>query len=166
MKGMILGLALASAFVATSAHDAAAQYRDRSFGYHGWGPRVGLAIDADQVVGGAHFDFGELFPQVRMQPNAELGFGDDARTLEINVPLHFRFAESFDVWSPYAGAELGWILAWLDDVDDQSDLGLKIVGGFERHISSGDKFFLEARVAVAGDYTHDWKFIAGWTFYQ
>lgn len=165
MKRMILTLALAGALTAALAGGAAAQYRDRSFGYHGWGPRVGLSIDPDQVVGGVHIDLGELFPQVRMQPNAELGFGDDMRTFELNVPLHFRFAESFDVWSPYAGAELGWNFAWIDDVDDQSDLGLKLVGGFERHLSSGDKFFLEAKFGLS-DESHDWKFVAGWTFYQ
>ncbi len=142
---------------------AAADSRDRSFGYYGWGPRVGLAVDPDQFVIGGHVDMGEPIAHLRLQPNLELGFGDDITNIEINAPLHFRFADPIDVWSPYAGLELGYSIAFVDGGEDNADLGVKIVGGFERHLGDGNKFFLEGKAGLS-DEVADWKFLVGWTF--
>jgi hypothetical protein len=163
MKRILMVMTLTAALAATTAGLAAADSRDRSFGYYGWGPRVGLSVEPDQVVVGAHLDMGEPITQIRFQPNAELGFGDHVTVVEINAPLHFRFSEPIDVWSPYAGAELGWAFASLDGGKDTSDLGVKIVGGFERHISGGDKFFIEGKIGLS-DEVSDFKFLVGWTF--
>ena len=57
------------------------------FGLRGWGPRVGLAGDPDQVVAGVHFDLGEFAPQVWFQPDVLLGFGDDVTSLECEAPV-------------------------------------------------------------------------------
>ena len=159
-------LMVMTATLLLAAQAASADSRDRSFGYYGWGPRVGLSVEPDQIVVGAHLDLGEPIARLRLQPNFELGFGDDVTVFEINAPLHFRFADPIDVWSPYLGGELGWVLASYEgDGDEQSDLGVKIVGGFERHISGGDKFFLEAKIGLSDDVS-DFKFLAGWTFVQ
>lgn len=142
-----------------------ADSRDRSFGYYGWGPRIGLSVDPGQLVIGGHVDMGEPIAHLRLQPNVELGFGDNVTIIEINAPLHFRFADPIDVWSPYAGAELGYSIAFLDGGKDNADLGVKIVGGFERHLSDGDKFFLEGKIGLS-DEVADWKFLVGWTFVE
>ena len=47
----------------------------------GWGIRAGLGVDPDQLIVGAHWDLGEIVEHLRLQPNVELGFGDDVLTL-------------------------------------------------------------------------------------
>jgi hypothetical protein len=156
-------LTLTALLATATAGMASADSRDRSFGYYGWGPRAGLSVEPDQIVFGAHLDMGEPITQIRFQPNVEFGFGDDTTVFEVNAPLHFRFSEPIDVWSPYVGAELGWAFASYDEGKDTSDLGVKIVGGFERHISGGDKFFIEGKIGLS-DEVSDFKFLVGWTF--
>src|SRR5262245_66133326 len=55
---------------------AACTVASADIGYHGWGPRVGVADDPDQVVAGVHWDLGEFVPNLRFEPSAEIGIGD------------------------------------------------------------------------------------------
>jgi len=41
---------------------------DTDVGFRGWGPRVGVSINPDQVHFGAHLDFGQFAKHVRFQP--------------------------------------------------------------------------------------------------
>lgn len=128
----------------------------------GAGPRVGLSSNPDQVVVGVHYSAGQVAPHVRFQPNVEVGFGDDIKLLELNADFHYRFQDSWDVWNPYAGAGLGYGVAFLKHGDDQGDLQVHLIGGIEKGIKAG-AFFTELKLGL-GDRTADWKILAGWTF--
>lgn len=136
--------------------------RSRTFGYQGFGPRVGLSLEPDQVFLGMHLDLGEAFPHVRFQPNAEIGFGDHGTLLQLDGDFHYRFLQSWDVWNPYVGGGLGLVEIWPEGGGSHGDLEFHAVGGIERYISSG-KFFLETKLGLEDD-SPDWKFLAGWTF--
>ena len=64
--------------------------------YRGWGPRVGVANNPDQLLGGAHFDFGEFSPNVRFLPNVELGVGDDHTVVSVTGPAHYVWRDLED----------------------------------------------------------------------
>ena len=137
-------------------------------GFRGWGPRVGLTIDPDQVHVGAHMDYGVFGPRVRFQPNIEAGFGDDITLVAFNFEAAYRFRDRWDAWTPYLGGGLG--LNWwnvdrgpFDDYSD-TDLGASLLGGIERGLSNGNRFFVEAKLGLAD--SPDAKFTVGWTFYH
>jgi opacity protein-like surface antigen len=168
-KVLLAGISAAILLASVSVNDSAAQDRNRLFGYHGFGPRVGLSIDPDQVFFGGHIDFGEAFPHVRFQPNIEFGFGDDITLIQADADFHYRFLDSWDVWNPYLGGGVG-MAHWsfdsnIEGVDDSStEFQIHAVGGIEKYISSG-KFFVESKIGVV-DESPDLKFLAGWTFFR
>ncbi len=157
---IVAGAALAAALLVFLGEPAAALDRDRGFGYQGWGPRVGLSMNPDQVFFGAHLDMGEAFPHVRFQPNAELGFGDGGTLFQADADLHYRFLEDWDVWNPYLGGGIGWVHS--SKGRDRSEFQIHVIGGIEKYISRG-KFFLETKLGAVVE-SPDWKFLAGWTF--
>lgn len=128
----------------------------------GMGPRVGLTSNPDQVMLGLHYSAGQIAPHVRFQPNAEIGFGDHVTLLELNADFHYRFQESWDVWNPYAGAGLGYAMAFVDGGGDHNDLQAHLVGGIEKGIKTG-AFFVETKIGLS-KWTPDWKLLVGWTF--
>ena len=138
-------------------------------GFRGWGPRVGLTFSPDQVHFGAHLDFGNFAKHVRFQPNVEVGLGDDLTLVTANFEAAYRFRETWDVWSPYLGGGLGVNFASFDSKglgdDTSTDLGVSVLGGIEKGLSSGDRFFLEAKLGLV-DESPDVKLTAGWTFYH
>jgi hypothetical protein len=44
-------------------------------GFRGWGPRIGMSINQDQIEFGAHMDFWNFAEHVRFQPNLGGGSG-------------------------------------------------------------------------------------------
>jgi hypothetical protein len=153
-------LAVALASVATAAPDAGS-------GVRGWGPRIGLAADPDQVLVGFHVDAGRISPRVRFQPDVEMGVGDDVFVLGFTAPVHYRFPASGDL-KPYAG---GGVTVGYWDIDrgrddgyddDDVEFAIDLIGGLEWIRRGGDLFFLEFDL-LAGD-LHDFQFVAGWTF--
>ncbi len=136
-------------------------------GFRGWGPRVGLSLDPDQVHFGAHLDFGNFARHVRFQPNVELGFGDNVKLFTINAEAAYRFSSTWDVWSPYLGGGLGANIKSFDnghDNDSDTDIGLNLLGGIEKGLASGDRFFVEAKLSLND--VPDAKVTIGWTFYH
>ncbi len=137
------------------------------FGYRGWGPRAGLSVDPDQVFGGIHFDFGELARNVRLQPNVELGVGDDEVLLALNIEAAYLFPIS-QAWMPYVGGGLGINYVNYDDPpgnsrdDDDTDLGLNILGGIQRVRSNASDLLLELKLGLSD--SPDVKLTIGWTF--
>ena len=142
-------------------------------GLRGWGLRAGVASDPDQVLLGAHWDLGDVAPQLRMVPNVQLGIGDDATVLEGTLPVHYVFGKVDAGFAPYVGG--GLAVAWIDfdhddngngndfDEDDSDvELGAKVLGGLEWGMRSGNKFFVELNLGI-GD-IHDFQAVAGWTF--
>ena len=146
---------------------------DTDVGYRGWGPRVGLTVGPDQIHFGAHVDFGNFARHVRFQPNLELGLGDHVTLVAINLEAAYRFQSRWDVWTPYLGGGLGlnfgdddgghgWRGRWWHD-NSNTDIGLNILGGVEKGLRSGDRFFAEAKLGFAG--SPNLKLTFGWTFF-
>ncbi len=127
--------------------------------WRGWGPRVGVSDDPDQVVGGVHFDLGELANNVHFRPSAEMGIGDDVTSLLGNALVMYMWDLQVD---PYAGGQV--VVAWFnpDNGDSETELGIDAVGGFEMTFSGGTRFHTELQAGI-GD-IHDFKLMAGWTF--
>ena len=136
-------------------------------GFRGWGPRVGLTFNPDQVHFGAHLDFGNFARHIRFQPNVEIGFGDGLTLFAINAEAAYRFASRWDVWTPYLGGGIGANIVSVDkgkDNGSSTDFGASILGGIEKGLANGHRFFLEAKLGLAD--SPDLKITAGWTFYH
>lgn len=144
-----------------------AGYPADDVGFRGWGPRIGLSFNPDQVHFGTHLDFGQFAEHVRFQPNLELGFGDDVKLFAMNAEASYRFSSRWDVWSPYLGGGVGVNVKSFDVGDDertQTDLGVNLLAGVEKGLSSGDRFFFEGKVSLND--APDVKLTVGWTFYH
>jgi hypothetical protein len=129
-------------------------------GYRGWGPRVGITSDPDQVIGGVHFDMGELAPHVRWEPNFEIGFGDDVNSFSGNVLFAYYFPQQGNVtW--YAGGQPAVVFFDVDNGDSETEIGVDAVGGIETKVG-GARMLFEIQLGF-GD-IHDAKFLVGWKF--
>jgi hypothetical protein len=140
---------------------------DTDVGFRGWGPRVGLSLDPDQIHFGAHLDFGNFAKHVRFQPNVELGFGDNVKLFTVNAEAAYRFSSNWDVWTPYLGGGLGANIASFDNgkrSDSETALGVNLLGGIEKGLSNGDRFFIEGKFSLND--APDAKVTVGWTFYH
>jgi hypothetical protein len=140
---------------------------DTDVGFRGWGPRVGLSLNPDQVHFGAHIDFGNFARHVRFQPNLELGLGDHMKLFTANAELAYRFRSQWDVWTPYLGGGVGANIKSIDSNGhnrSQTDLGVNLLAGLERGLSNGDRFFIEAKFSLND--VPDAKVTIGWTFYH
>ena len=140
-------------------------------GFRGWGPRVGLTLDPDQIHFGGHLDFGNFAEHIRLQPNFELGLGDNLLLAAVNLEGVYRFAANWDVWTPYAGGGLGInYYDWEDGPGrgfgggSSTELGVNAVGGIEKGLSNGDRFFIEVKLGFAD--SPDFKATVGWTFFH
>lgn len=147
------------------------------FGWQGWGPRVGISSDPDQVTGGVHIDLGEFAPGVRFQPSADIGFGDDVTTLTANAMVAYYFPVDAPV-TPYAGGQVTaafydfdsdckgfgrkFFNRHADDCDTETEIGPMAVGGIEMDLSGGNRFLAE--LAVGFSDLPEVKVTAGWTF--
>jgi len=132
--------------------------------YRGWGLRAGVADDIDQVVGGAHFNMGEFIPQLRFQPDIQLGVGDDHTTLFITAPVYYRFRAG-QKFTPYVGG--GPTAGWIDhdhggNTDSDFEIGGKLTGGLEWPRSGGRALLVELSAGF-GD-VHDVQAVVGWSF--
>ena len=140
---------------------------DTDVGFRGWGPRVGLSLNPDQVHFGAHLDFGNFAKHIRFQPNVEMGFGDHVKLFTVNAEAAYRFSSQWDVWTPYLGGGLGANIASVDvgnSSDSTTDLGVNVLGGIEKGLSNGDRFFVEGKFSLND--VPDAKITVGWTFYH
>ena len=135
-------------------------------GFRGWGPRVGLTINPDQVHFGAHLDFGNFGHHVRFQPNVEIGIGDGLTLFAINAEAAYRFASRWDVWTPYLGGGIGVNIVSVNDGPrgSSTDFGASILGGIEKGLANGSRFFIEAKLGFVD--APDLKATVGWTFYH
>jgi len=157
---MLLALALAPP-VARAAQESSP---GSDVGFRGWGPRLGVSINPDQFHFGAHLDFGNFTQHVRFQPNIEVGVGDDLTLVTINAEAAYRFMSRWDVWSPYLGGGFGANVKNYDNDDTETDVGVNLLGGIERGLSHGDRFFIEAKFSLND--VPDAKVAIGWTFYH
>jgi hypothetical protein len=138
-----------------------------TFGFRGWGPRIGLSAGPDQAVFGAHIDFGSFADHFRLQPNIEVGLGDNRMLIALNGEFAYRFVADWDRWSPYLGGGMGLNISSDDRIQGHeqtsSDLGVNAMGGIGKNLMNGDRFFLEAKLGLID--SPDFKFQIGWTFF-
>ncbi len=143
-------------------------------GFRGWGPRVGLTVDPDQIHLGAHVDFGNFARHVRFQPNLEVGFGV-VTLFALNFEAAYRFQSRWNVWTPYVGGGLGlnfvrgdlghrWLGSHHFHDNTGAQAGLNILGGIEKGLRNGDRFFAEAKLGFSN--SPDLKLTVGWTFFH
>ncbi len=132
-------------------------------GFRGWGPRIGVSLDPDQVHIGAHLDFGQFASRVRFQPNVEFGFSDHIKIYTFSAEATYRFRGYRNTWEPYLGGDLG---AHIEKVGSRSrtDIGFSVLGGIEKGISNGNRFFIETKLSLSD--VPDAKVTLGWTFYH
>jgi hypothetical protein len=171
MSRKLLAFALMTVLIAPLL-EVQAESTDRT-GFRGWGPRLGVTVDPDQIHFGGHIDLGNFAEHVRFQPNLELGFGDNITLVAANLEAVYRFSSNWDVWTPYLGGGLGVnFYSWNDGKgkapghgdSDNTELGVNAVGGIEKGLSSGDRFFLELKLGFAD--SPDFKVTVGWTFFH
>lgn len=137
-------------------------------GFYGWGPRVGVADDPDQVLVGIHQDLGEIVENLRLQPSLDLGLGDDHTVLTALVPVHYRFRDVDAAVTPYVGA--GIAVTWTDrdqprrsrGDDDDLDIAPAIIAGVEWRVRAKADALVE--VQLGGGDAHDVRLHFGWIF--
>ena len=140
---------------------------DTDIGYRGWGPRLGFSSNPDQFVFGAGLDFGVFARHVRFQPNIEMGLGDHRTTGALNLDTTYRFSSESSVWTPYLGGGVGLSASGSDNGlrdDTDTGFGASAIGGIEKGLSNGDRFFTEVKFGVND--APDFKLMAGWIFYH
>ena len=136
---------------------------DRPVRYQGFGPRIGVSFEPNQVVFGGHGDFGDLFPRTALVlPVVEVGLGDDITVVSVGADLLFRFRKNFGVWSPYVGPEIAFLFSGSGGVDE-TDLAMSGVFGIQKGIGGTGRFATELKFAVV-DEAPDVKLTAIWTF--
>ena len=122
------------------------------------GFRAGLTVDPDQFHVGAHLDLGQVIPPLRLVPNVEIGFGDNATLIAFNGDLLYDFADT--PWS--LGGELGMNYVDHDNAGSNTDFGLSVLGNYRLGLNSGKTLLLEAKLGLVD--SPDFKFTIGWTF--
>lgn len=136
----------------------------QAFGYSGWGVRGGVSSDPDQFVLGGHVDLGELAKNVRLIPNADIGFGDDLTVFTLNGDVVYRIALE-NAGRIYFGGALGLVYAKFDQlgIDTSStDLGIAAVGGYQFPVE-GNPIFVDLKIGITDEYP-DLKLMLGYTF--
>jgi opacity protein-like surface antigen len=143
---------------------AASRQHTRGFGLAGWGLRFGLGDDPDQIVGGVQWDFGQIKP-VHIEPNVELGIGDDHVTLSGTFAAHYRF-RYLEQFRPYAGGGVGAAINRVDKPQGGSstsvDIGVRATGGVNWSLKSERQIFVE--LSLGFGYPYDAQLMAGWNF--
>ena len=155
--------AAAVLLLAAFALPAAAQ----DIGFNTWGLRAGASDDPDQVVAGVQADFGEFIPNLRFQPNLEVGLGDDTTIFSMTAQVHYRFPVEGSLIL-YGGG--GLTLGFIDrdevrgrDEDEDSDFEISpmAVGGVAWPVGQSE-LSLELNL-IGGDFPN-LKLMAGWMF--
>ncbi len=166
LASLVIGFVASTSFAgepAASSGTAPAQ----SMELRSWGLRAGLSVDPDQVVGGIQWDIGRIVPNLRLQPNLELGLGDDTVTLYGSMPVHYLFHIRSAV-TPYAGAGVSVGIvernrpASKGGDDTSLEAGVRLIGGLEWKMKSGKPFAVEMNIGI-GDVA-DFQVKAAWSF--
>jgi hypothetical protein len=160
MKKTMLLTWLAMVALLAVAPVAFADYSDdegRAFGF-----RIGYGTDPDQFVVGLQADLGRAYSRLHFVPSFDLGFGDDMTTASLNGDFKFfmPLPKSTVVFYALAGPTLThWVL---DELDDDTEVGISL--GFGARVEFGDSgwYNLETRFGV-GDIP-EFRILAGLLF--
>ena len=127
----------------------------------GFGPRVGVTGDPDQVHLGLHFDAVRMAPSLGFMPSFEVGVGNDVTLFSVNFDFKYAFDARAAAWRPYAGAGPALHFVNIDNGADNTEVGFAFFGGMQTGTRSG-AFFTEIRLGVVD--SPDFKFTVGWLF--
>ncbi len=130
------------------------------------GPRVGYTSwdGISQMHFGIHAKLGELFPNVEMTPNIEMGFGDGFTIITFNGDLAYQFTElTTEPWGLYAGGSLS--LNYLNNelISGDLDLGFSGLLGVTRKLGNQNELLFEIRLGILD--SPDFKATLGYTFF-
>jgi hypothetical protein len=135
-----------------------ANARSQDLGVMAYGVRAGASLDDDltQLLVGGQVDVGRLADNVRVQPFATVGFGDDALSLMLAAEAHYLFPvdPARSRIEPYAGAGLGLSHVNYDRVgrdDDTTEIALLLVGGVDVPVARWWGWFGEVRFQIADE---------------
>jgi opacity protein-like surface antigen len=178
-RASALGVALALVCVFVSAGAALAQSGttsaapDESFGFRGFGARLGL-VDPEgassTITYGLHMNLGEFVPNLRITPLVEywsVGIsGADVSDFVLATNLDYAFPLVGPKVTPYAGGGVG--IHWLkfdSPLLDEKDtkLGLHVQGGIRDQVMPNLSLFGELRFTFVED-ADNWKLLGGFTY--
>lgn len=136
--------------------------------FSAFGPHLGFSSGPDQVVVGAHWQFGDVAPQLDFVPGIDLGFGDNLTVVSLNGDFHYRFDVTGSTWQPYAGAGVGLHFYQFDNNGPYGDAsategGGHFILGADVPTKSGSRFFAELKLGL-NSRSPDLKVLAGWSF--
>lgn len=111
---------LGCAIVACSAAPVAAQ---------GFTARSGFNVNPDQFYVGGQYDWGPVVQRLWLQPNADVGFGNDATLVSLNFDVvHRRPLGKVPVWTAFVGGGPALNLYKLHGYS-ATEAGLNVLGG-------------------------------------
>ncbi|HEY7472291.1 MAG TPA: hypothetical protein VIE68_08090 [Gemmatimonadota bacterium] len=135
-----------------------ANARSQDLGVMAYGVRAGASLDDDltQLLVGGQVDVGRLAENVRLQPFATIGFGDDALSVMLAAEAHYLFPvdPARSRIEPYAGAGLGLSHVNYDRAgrdDDTTEIALLLAGGVDVPVQRWWGWFGEVRFQIADE---------------
>lgn len=146
---------------------------DESFGFRGFGARVGL-VDPEgassTLTFGLHANLGEVVPNLRVTPLLEywsVGVGGtDVSDLLVATNVDWALPLVGPTVTPYVGGGLGLHrLRWDTPLQDESKsrLGLHVQGGIRDQVMPNLALFGEVRFTFVED-ADNWKLLGGFTY--
>lgn len=133
------------------------------------GPRIGLSIDPDQLVIGGQINTNEIARNITLNPNLELGFGDDVTVIAANLDGQYHFLVQGSDWRPYVGLGLGLNFVSVDlpppyrDASD-TEVGLNVALGSNIPTGGGNPLFGELRFMLGDSSLPGMKIMFGVNF--
>lgn len=99
----------------------------------GYALRGGANINPDQLSVGGQYELGPVAERLWLQPNADVGFGNDATLVAFNFDVMYRRPLSrASIWTGYAGG--GPAINWYKLLGySQTGAGANLVGGVMHH---------------------------------
>ncbi len=130
------------------------------------GPRLGYTHwdGINQMHFGAHAKLGELFPNVELIPNLEMGFNNGYTIIMLNGDLAYKFTElTSTTYGLYGGGSLSLNYLDHDLLEGNLDLGLSALVGATRRLDNGDEVLGEIRLGILD--SPGFKLTFGYTFF-
>ncbi|CAN5168814.1 hypothetical protein BH18GEM1_BH18GEM1_08390 [soil metagenome] len=149
-------LAFLAAILAAPFLSARSAHGQEALTLTGYGVRAGASLDDElvQLLVGGHVDLGRPWQNVRIQPLATLGLGDDALTLLVAGEAHYLFSvdPNRSRVDPYVGGGVGVHHVNFDeddgDLDDSTEAVLLLTAGVDIPMRQWWKYFAETRFLI------------------
>lgn len=132
----------------------AAPVRGQDIQLTAYGFRTGVTLDDElvQLLVGGQADLGRIANNIRFQPLATIGIGDDAITLFGAAEAHYLFPVSAGSnFEPYAGGGIGVHHVDFDNNGEDTEVVLSLVAGADIPAARWWSWFLEGRFVVADE---------------